>query len=77
MLILYIYLFMTGMVFLSSRELKLDVNLVSLLDKLGPALGAFKGINLAGFGFFCLLFGVFFKNHVIHHPCKGKLDTKF
>lgn len=70
MLILFIYLFMTGMVFLSSQELKLDVNLVSLLDKLSPALGAFKGINLAGFGFFCLLFGFFLRTILFIIPVK-------
>lgn len=39
------------MVFSSSQELEFDVNFVSLLENLGPALGAFKGINLAGWFF--------------------------
>lgn len=51
MLILFIYLFITEMVFGSSQELEFDVNFVSLLENLGPVLGPFKGINLAGWFF--------------------------
>lgn len=54
--------------FSSSQELEFDINFVSL-ENLGPALGAFKGINLAGCWFF------FFKKHIIHNFCKGKIGT--
>lgn len=70
MLILFIYLFITEIVFSSSQELEFDINFVSL-ENLGPALEAFKGINLAG----CCLF--FFQKHIIHNFCKGKIGTKF
>lgn len=43
----FIYLFITEMVFRSSWELESDVNFFSLLENLGFALGAFKGVNLS------------------------------